>query len=83
MKKLIIILCISISPQHFTQIPHHGSVKTQSMKSGVKNKTCQSGSVLDSTFKISINNQSKVEVCTHKKCWNGQAVSHNNLNQQL
>lgn len=83
MKNLIIILCASIAPTLLWANTSSWNCQNTINEIKCKNKNCHSGSVLDSSFKVSIQDHSKVTVCTQKKCWNGQAVSRNNSNQEL
>lgn len=83
MKNLIIAMCTSIMPTLVWANTSSWNCQNTINEVQCKNKTCQSGTVLDSSFKVSIQNHSKVTVCTHNKCWNGQAISQNKANQAL
>lgn len=66
MKNLIIILCASIAPTLLWANTSSWNCQNTINEIKCKNKNCHSGSVLDSSFKVSIQDHSKVTVCTQK-----------------
>lgn len=79
MKNIIIVICASIFPTLLWANTSSWQCQNTINEVKCKNKNCHSGAVLDSSFKVSIQDHSKVKVCTQNKCWNGHAVSQKNL----
>lgn len=83
MKHLIIIFCTSFCPLLIWANTSSWQCQNTINEVKCKNKNYHSGAILDSKFKVSIQDHSKVTVCTQNKCWNGQATSQSNSNQSL
>ena len=83
MKNIIIVICASIFPTLLWANTSSWQCQNTINEVKCKNKNCHSGAVLDSSFKVSIQDHSKVKVCTQNKCWNGHAVSQKKSHQAL
>jgi hypothetical protein len=47
------------------------------------NHLCSPQSINDSRFTLTIQNNSKIKICTRNKCWNGEITDRRSTDQQL